>query len=246
MSQLTFVKSDRLFAPSGTCSTSIRKISNPHLFGGLLSFEELASRSREVFRWVPSLASARGLSHADALLIACIHRVAHHYDSERLIWLYDLHLLLERASEEDLGLFVRMAVEKRVAAICVRGVDLAQQRFHTTLSAKWLDRLRQAAKRLPCEPSAAYLDTHHRQVESLLWDLRGLPRWRDRARLLRQHLLPSRACRSQSCCHVRHEAALPFDDVQRACSRDVQMVETGGRIAFPRVSLFPSNRVPPI
>src|SRR5207237_9649788 len=38
-------------------------------------------------------ANALAPSHVDALLLGCIHRVVHHHDNERLIWLYDIHLL---------------------------------------------------------------------------------------------------------------------------------------------------------
>lgn len=33
---------------------------------------------------------------SDALQIACLHRGAHHRNSDLLIWLYDIHLLAKR------------------------------------------------------------------------------------------------------------------------------------------------------
>ena len=43
----------------------------------------------------------RGLSPVHALLVACIHRVAHHRGTERLIWLLDIHLLASRLEERE-------------------------------------------------------------------------------------------------------------------------------------------------
>ena len=37
--------------------------------------------------------SARGPSSVDALVLAAVHRIAHHFDSDHLIWLYDIDLI---------------------------------------------------------------------------------------------------------------------------------------------------------
>ena len=77
----------------------------------------------------------------DALAIACIHRVAHHGDEQRLIWLYDIHLLagaLTAAEAED---FLSLAAAKRIRAVCARGCSLAHARFGTSFPTDLADRL---------------------------------------------------------------------------------------------------------
>ncbi len=71
------------------------RIANPLVFARALSFAELRGRAIPV----PGLGPhARTLGLADALLLACLHRVAHHADEIQLLWLWDVHLLIQHAS----------------------------------------------------------------------------------------------------------------------------------------------------
>ncbi|HEX8154614.1 MAG TPA: nucleotidyltransferase family protein, partial [Thermoanaerobaculia bacterium] len=97
-------------------------VTNMAVFRDALRFDELHARSIALPRIHER---ARGLAHVDALLLACIHRVAHHHDSERLIWLYDIHLLRERMSRDDHARFWQLARERRVVAVCERSIELA-------------------------------------------------------------------------------------------------------------------------
>src|SRR5947207_1841883 len=86
-------------------------IANTPVVREALRFDELLARSMPL----PRIAeAARAPSHVDALLLACIHRVAHHHDSDRLIWLYDIHLLRQRISPAEQEAFWRRAAERRV------------------------------------------------------------------------------------------------------------------------------------
>ena len=75
------------------------KMALPILFADVLSFEEVLARAVDV----PALGGrARALGRVDALLLACIHRVAHHRCDDRLLWLYDIHLLAnDLANDKD-------------------------------------------------------------------------------------------------------------------------------------------------
>ena len=65
------------------------RVSNVRAFAGVLSYEELARDAVAV----QALGShAFGASAVHALLVACIHRVAHHGDAPNLLWLYDVVL----------------------------------------------------------------------------------------------------------------------------------------------------------
>ena len=164
-----------------TCDLHWR-VSNRVAFSRLLPWERLAADTRPI----PALdACAEGLAPPHALLMACVHRVAHHFDPPTLIWLYDIHLLASSMSEEDATRFVALAVDGGLAAICARGLALSQHHFRTPLPAA-LDRLAPAGD----EPLAAYMDQAFRPFDALVSDLRALGGHRARWQLLREHLFP--------------------------------------------------------
>lgn len=176
-------------------------IANSAVFDGMLRVDELRARSVDI----PNV--GRGLSRVDALLLACVHRVAHHHDSDRLIWLYDIQLLRERMSPEEHARFWELAIERRVAAICARSVTLADQ---------WLvvDGHDLPANIPDDEPSRTYLDRHMTRASVMLSELRALT-WRTRARRLWQLAFPPVAFMRQSF-SMRSRLALPWLYVYRA------------------------------
>jgi hypothetical protein len=146
---------------------------------------------------VPRIApGALAPSHVDALLLACIHRVAHHHDNERLIWLYDIHLLREAMTPDEHARFWRLASERRVATICERSIELADAWFATAPHDRAGDWLAED-ERMRNEPSAAFLDRHRRRASVLSGDLKALG-WRSRLRRLRELALPPAAFMRQS------------------------------------------------
>src|SRR5262249_39930102 len=98
------------------------KISNRPFFADMLSFQDLARRAVRVT--APG-AAALAPGDVEALLLACIHRVAHHNGSLRLIWLYDIRLLAEALSSDDWQRFWITAAEKRTVAICLESLTVA-------------------------------------------------------------------------------------------------------------------------
>lgn len=168
-------------------------VSNSPVVRGALPFEELIRRAIAVPRIAPG---ALAPSHVDALLLACIHRVAHHHDNERLIWLYDIHLLREAMAPDEHARFWRLAAERRVAAICERSIDLADAWFATSPHDRASDWLTEV-ERTRAEPSAAFLDGNRRHASVLRGDLEALG-WRSRMRRLRELALPPVAFMRQS------------------------------------------------
>lgn len=163
------------------------KISTQAIFADLLAFDEITSDAIPL----PSIgAHARAAGPVHALLLACVHPVMHHRSVELLIWTYDIHLLASRLSERDFDRFVDLAVARHVSAICVHQLAAARDRFGTSISERAIARL---AEPRPHEPSAAYLRTGRRWHDELVSNLRGLPRWADRVRLLREVMLPGPA-----------------------------------------------------
>jgi hypothetical protein len=162
------------------------KVANPHAFADAFSFEELAEEATTI---TALSQCARGVSEVDALMIACIHRAAHHANSDCLIWLYDIHLLAGAMSGHSRERFADRADRKRLRAVCGRGIANAQARFNTTLPDEWLERLMSLDGMH--EPTAAFLRNGTTKLDILFSDLRTLP-GRRRAALVREHLFPPR------------------------------------------------------
>ena len=111
----------------------------------------------------------------------------HHRNVRRLLWMYDIHLLVSRLSTQELRQFTELALDRGVATICAEQLTAARSRFATPIPHEVTARL-SAPRR--AEPSSAYLNPKRRWRHELASSLRGLPRWSDRLRLLREVLLP--------------------------------------------------------
>jgi hypothetical protein len=162
-----------------------RKIAIPQLFGDAVRFDELRSRAVPVAALGPH---ARTLSPPDALFVACLHRVAHHQDRVDLLWLWDIHLLASRLSNEERAGFAGLAARALMRAVCARGLELASVRFCTAGAANLIAALRPPPGQRP-EPSARFLGGL-RQFDVLRTDLSVLGGWRPGLALVAEHLFP--------------------------------------------------------
>lgn len=161
------------------------KISTETVFADVLTFDTLAEAAIPV----PALGPhARTAGRIHALVLACIHTVMHHRNEERLIWLFDIHALATRLPPADFSRFAELAITSRVATVCAHSLTLARARFDTAIPAASLARL--GAPR-DTEATSVYLRPARRWRHELVSNLRGLTRWRDRRRLLREVLLPA-------------------------------------------------------
>jgi hypothetical protein len=165
------------------------KLANPQVFADVLTYGEMTAAAVPLPRLSPV---ARGLCDVHALLVACIHRVAHHFDATRLIWLYDVHLLASRLDQGQWREAVALAADRRVAAVVRRSLMRTQEIFDSPIPAEALEALDAAAAR-HTEASATYVRLTPRsrsQVRVLLSDLHALRSWRARWRLLQEHVFP--------------------------------------------------------
>lgn len=143
-------------------------ITNNATTAGVLQYAELRERAVAI----PAL-GALAPSLEDALLYACVHRVVHHHDADRLIWLYDIHLLYDTVDRE---LFWRRAAERRVITVCRHSIGLAREWFGGETG----EMPRPAAD----EPSAVFLDHNRSRAALLAGDLAALSSWRQRLRVI--------------------------------------------------------------
>jgi len=119
-------------ADTGTHSIDLHwKINNSELLSRLFSFDELLQRAIPLSKLCPE---ALGVSPVHALLLACMHRATHkhnpyyvdgvaYYSADRLIWLYDVHLLTKSLSLTQWGEVVPLARDKGLCATCLDGME---------------------------------------------------------------------------------------------------------------------------
>lgn len=168
------------------------KVAAPQHVADTLQWEELAGTAVRV----EALGGhARAPGDAHALLLACLHRMAHHYDNPRLIWLYDIHLLASGLDEEAMQAVLHLSNEKGLGEMCRRSLTLARERFGTTMrggtSAGWMETMGPALEQPGTAGRVFHLDV--RPIEILAADLKALPSWPRRLRLLREHVFPPAA-----------------------------------------------------
>jgi putative nucleotidyltransferase-like protein len=131
---------------------------------------------------------AQGPTLGHALLLACVHLVAHHWPRPDLLWLYDVRAIVERMTVSDRDLFLDAVARGQCCALAAAALDASRETFPSDAVSALASRVRSATSAR--ESSAALLRVR-RPVQALWIDLRSAG-WRDRARLLREHLLPDR------------------------------------------------------
>jgi hypothetical protein len=147
------------------------KIANPQLFAETWSFAELELASAKI----PALGEhARALGGLHALLLACMHRVAHHYDSDYLLWIYDIHRLASSLSRAEFEAFAQLAADAQLRAICLRGLELAQRSFRTALPCDLIEARLSKASGAPAEPTEQFIRQDLRRLDLLKSDLARL------------------------------------------------------------------------
>lgn len=160
------------------------RISNVLAFADVLSYDELAGAAVRL----PTLGpSAFAPCAAHSLVIACTHRIAHHRDTSRLLWLYDIHLLSASLSIEDRDLVAAIAERRQIRRVCAISLRRAHDAFGGSAGAL-------AARLEPppgtVEATAVLFDTPMRTIDVFAADIRTIGGWRERARLAREHLFP--------------------------------------------------------
>jgi hypothetical protein len=159
------------------------QVSNVRAFADVLSYSELV---RDAHR-IPSLGPhAWGPSPVHALIIACVHLVAHHGNTDSLLWLLDISLLARSLEPHERDCFAELAGARGVRAVCRNTLMSADEAFGG-IDADWLDALRTQT----AEPTASFLRGPMRQVDILKEDLRATPRLWQRVQIVGEHLFPS-------------------------------------------------------
>jgi hypothetical protein len=161
------------------------RVAAPLVFRHVLPAAELR-RSRVP---LPALGpDAWGPRRAHALIIACVHLVAHHRHSPLLLWLHDIARLAEAFDQDEARAFLDTAAAAGVSAVCAAALNHARRYFDGPALLS-LALGAETAGRARAEPSARVL-TAARPIDDVWLDLQVSEGWRERAALLREHLWP--------------------------------------------------------
>ena len=160
------------------------KISNALVYADRLSYEEIRAEAVSMPRLDPrALAPSPGHS----LVIACVHRIAHHADTDDLLWLYDIHLLAASLTGAEWERALELAEAKQLCAVVLRGIERADRALGPSPADVPIERLRALAS---SEPPAPLLGPATRMIDVVLTDFRTLPTSRARLQLIAEHLVP--------------------------------------------------------
>jgi hypothetical protein len=202
------------------------KINNSEVLAKLFTYEELLAQAEPLSALCPE---AMGPSRVHALLLACMHRGTHrqnpyyvdheaHHEPDRLIWLYDIHLLGEGLSAFEWDEFTRLARQKSLCAICLDGIQRARSCFHTRCPEAVMAAL---AGTVQHEAPTRYLNGS--KLTQQCMDFWALDNWRTRMQFARELFFPSRD-------YMRGKypqypvAPLPWLYLRRACSGIVKII----------------------
>lgn len=124
--------------------------------------------------------SIRAPNLLDALLIAVIHRIGHHREDARWIWLLDIDLIWRKLSNDQQRQSFQAAKARGVSALLHEALETTAKVFRTPIDAAF------GAEKLPAEPSALLLD----HATSLLWfDFKSM-KTLDFVKLCAEHVFP--------------------------------------------------------
>lgn len=168
------------------------RINNAELLSRLFIYEELLRRARPLPRLGPD---AWAVGAVDALLLACLHRAVHQcqpyyidgvarYDGNRLIWLYDIHLLAGSLAQRDWDELIGRAQARGLLAVCLEGIERTRECFHTAVPETVLAALR------PRSPEIVASYFRGGPVRQHWMDVRALPGATNKLRFLAERAFP--------------------------------------------------------
>ncbi|RKZ05193.1 hypothetical protein DRQ25_16595 [Candidatus Fermentibacteria bacterium] len=159
------------------------RILNAPRYARTLSFDETYGHSIEV----PGMESVRTLDVVDTLLLACMHRAGSDgHDPDRLIWIYDIHLLVAAMAPEQWLAFADKAVRLNVQTPCLDGLNKSRECLGTDLPTGAMKQL--SSPETPRTLSRRYAQSN---LGLLIDDWKRLPDSQARRELLHELFLPN-------------------------------------------------------
>jgi hypothetical protein len=160
------------------------QLNNQQRFARAFRFDELAAAAIPV---APLGPHARALAPPHALLLAALHRIGHAHEgsADRLIWLYDIHLLAAGLDSAQWDELATLAAARGLAKVLLDGLRRSAELFATPLPEESIARMGAAAATEDISLEA-FRGRFRRE-----WDnWQTLSNWGERGRFLREHLFP--------------------------------------------------------
>jgi len=127
----------------------------------------------------------------DSILLAAIHRKGHHAETERLIWLYDIHVVSESLSEKQWLELAAKARSKKIAALTLNALEMTHELLDTKIPRVVFKTLKHES--VKDEVSKVFLNEKKSELAVFWTDMKhGLPDWSSRLTLLKEHIIPSK------------------------------------------------------
>jgi hypothetical protein len=173
------------------------EVMHPWAVSHLFDSDTVRRKAQPLERLSPS---ARMMCNIDAVYHACIHRAVHiktpYYiedqafrGGDRLIWLYDLHLMLPKLTTADWADLLSLCGSHDTADLCLDAFTKTNQLLGTHVPSDVLDGLR--AARQNGAPKQFLVDSGG--VQSLFSDLRAIPTLKARLQYMLHVLFPPKA-----------------------------------------------------
>jgi hypothetical protein len=117
------------------------KINNSEFLSKLFTYEELYKHAQPL----PKLGqNALAVGPIYSIILACMHKISHtnnpyyvneitYYGGDRLVWLYDIHLLINSLTPSQQEELVKLAAQKKFKAACLEEIMQAYNCLHTSV-----------------------------------------------------------------------------------------------------------------
>ena len=143
------------------------------------------------------------------LVHASLHLLAHHANNQRVIWLYDIKLLLDQLDSTDSQVVTRFCQHHNLSAALLDAIEASLDVFPTETPAPLVESLREQARKETASNFAAGLKNTQTRSRRVIEDWNSLKEGNQRGAWLRQHLLPPSEYMMQKY-HVASKWLLPF------------------------------------
>ena len=155
----------------------------PAVFADALTFEEALQQARPVH----PLGGMLTLGSTHALFLACLHRVAHHFRSPRLIWLHDIALMAKSFQQQQWDELRVLAERSATRAVVRANLEDVARVFGLAVP----DAMIRALHTDVPEPSAAFLGSGVREIDVQWSNLRHASSWSAKRELIWNQIVPS-------------------------------------------------------